>query len=160
MPSQVVLVVKNLPACQCRRCKRHSFNPWVRNILWSQEMATHSSILAWWIPWTEEPGRQQSIGSHRVRPGWSDLAHTWDVDNVLPFITAAILVLNLLFEMIIMFLDLSSKLALNRVYPAELKWTAGVGVGMGWCTLTPATPNLTVGSKFEWLLFGDWMFPS
>ena len=30
-----------------------------------REMATHSSILAWKIPWTEEPGRPQSIGSHR-----------------------------------------------------------------------------------------------
>ena len=30
-------------------------------------MATHSSILAWIIPWTEEPGELQSIGSHRVR---------------------------------------------------------------------------------------------
>ena len=29
-------------------------------------MATHSSILAWRIPWTEEPGGPQSIGSHRV----------------------------------------------------------------------------------------------
>ena len=29
-------------------------------------MATHSSILAWRIPWTEEPGRQQSTGSQRV----------------------------------------------------------------------------------------------
>ena len=32
-----------------------------------QEMATHSSILAWRIPWTEEPGRLQSIRSQRVR---------------------------------------------------------------------------------------------
>ena len=31
-----------------------------------KEMATHSSILAWKIPWTEEPGRLQSMGSHRV----------------------------------------------------------------------------------------------
>ena len=30
-------------------------------------MVTHSSILAWRIPWTEEPGRLQSIGSQRVR---------------------------------------------------------------------------------------------
>ena len=30
-------------------------------------LATHSSILAWRIPWTEEPGGLQSIGSHRVR---------------------------------------------------------------------------------------------
>ena len=31
-----------------------------------EEMATHSSILAWEIPWTEEPGRLQSVGSQRV----------------------------------------------------------------------------------------------
>ena len=31
------------------------------------EMATHSSILAWEIPWTEEPGKQQSMGSQRVK---------------------------------------------------------------------------------------------
>ena len=31
-------------------------------------MATHSSILAWRIPWTEEPGGLQSMGSQRVRP--------------------------------------------------------------------------------------------
>ena len=30
-------------------------------------MATHSSILAWGIPWTEQPGGQQSMGSQRVR---------------------------------------------------------------------------------------------
>ena len=29
-------------------------------------MATHSSILAWRMPWTEEPGRLRSIGSHRI----------------------------------------------------------------------------------------------
>ena len=43
-------------------------------------MATHSSILAWRIPWTEEPGRLLSMGSHRVRHDWSDLAcmHAWE----------------------------------------------------------------------------------
>ena len=49
--------------------------------------ATHSSILAWSIPWTEEPGGLRSMRSHRVRHDWSDLArmhthrrspsHTW-----------------------------------------------------------------------------------
>ena len=39
-------------------------------------MATHVSILAWRIPWIEEPGGLQSIGSHRVRHNQSDLAHT------------------------------------------------------------------------------------
>ena len=33
-----------------------------------KEIAAHSSILAWRIPWTEEPGGLQSIGSQRVRP--------------------------------------------------------------------------------------------
>ena len=37
-------------------------------------VATHSSTLAWKIPWTEEPGRLQSIGSLRVGHDWSDLA--------------------------------------------------------------------------------------
>ena len=37
-------------------------------------MAPHSSTLAWKIPWTEEPGRLQSMGSLRVRLDWSDLA--------------------------------------------------------------------------------------
>ena len=32
-----------------------------------KEMATHSSILAWKIPWTEEPGNLQSVGLQRVR---------------------------------------------------------------------------------------------
>ena len=39
-------------------------------------MATHSSILAWRIPWTEEPGRVQSTGWQRVRHERNDLAHT------------------------------------------------------------------------------------
>ena len=39
-------------------------------------MATHSSILAWIIPWKETPGRLQSIGWQRVEHKWSDLAHT------------------------------------------------------------------------------------
>ena len=39
-------------------------------------MATHSSILAWRIPWTEETGGLQSMRSQRVRHNWSNLAHT------------------------------------------------------------------------------------
>ena len=45
-----------------------------------EEMATNSSILAWKIPWTEEPGRLQYIGSQRVGHDQSDLAH---IDNYL-----------------------------------------------------------------------------
>ena len=39
-----------------------------------KEMATHSSALAWRIPWTEKPGRLQSMGSNRVGHDWRDLA--------------------------------------------------------------------------------------
>ena len=39
-------------------------------------MATHSSILAWRIPWSEEPGRLQSRALQGVRQNWSDLACT------------------------------------------------------------------------------------
>ena len=39
----------------------------IRFFFFEKEMATHSSILAWKIPWTEEPGRLQSMGSQRVR---------------------------------------------------------------------------------------------
>ena len=40
-----------------------------------EEMATHSSILTLRIPWTEEPGRLQSMESQRVGHDWIDLAH-------------------------------------------------------------------------------------
>ena len=56
-------MVKNPPAVQ----KTWGFNPWVGKIPWIKELATYVSILAWRIPWTEEPGRLQSMGSQRVR---------------------------------------------------------------------------------------------
>ena len=46
--------------------KRPGFHPWVREDSLEEGMATHSSILAWRIPWTEEPGGLQSMGSQRV----------------------------------------------------------------------------------------------
>ena len=65
------------PSCQCKRHKRHRFDPSVRKIPCRMDgRATHSSILAWRIPWTEEPGRLQSVGLQRFRHGWSNLAHT------------------------------------------------------------------------------------
>ena len=41
----------------CLQCRRPVFDPWVRKIPLEKEMATHSNILAWRFPWTEEPGR-------------------------------------------------------------------------------------------------------
>ena len=50
----------------CLQCGRPGFDPWVGKIPLEKEMAAHSSIVAWKIPWTEEPGRLQSMGSQRV----------------------------------------------------------------------------------------------
>ena len=53
---------------------------WVRSLgredPLEKSMATHSSILAWRIPWTEEPGGLQSRGLHRVRHDWATNTHS------------------------------------------------------------------------------------
>ena len=55
-------MVKNLPAM---------LETWVRSLGWEDSleegMTTHSSILAWRVPWTEEPGGPQSMGSQKAR---------------------------------------------------------------------------------------------
>jgi len=62
MASLVAQRINRLPAMR---------DTWVRSLGWEdpleKEMATHSSILAWRIPWTEESGGLQSTGSQRVR---------------------------------------------------------------------------------------------
>ena len=63
--SLVAQMVKNLPAMR---------ETWVWSLGWEdplqEGMATHSSTLAWRIPWTEEPGRLQSMKLQRVRHNW------------------------------------------------------------------------------------------
>ena len=59
------------PVCQCRRHKRHGFDSWVGKIPW-RGYATHSSTVAWRIPWIEEPGGLQCIKLQRVKHSWSD----------------------------------------------------------------------------------------
>ena len=54
-------------ACQYGRLKRQQVQSLDQEDTLEEEVVTHSSILAWKIPWTEEPDRLQSIGSHRVR---------------------------------------------------------------------------------------------
>ena len=64
--SLVAQMVKQLPA---------TWETWVWSLGWKEplekEMATHSSTLAWKIPWTEEPGRLQSMGSQRMGHDWA-----------------------------------------------------------------------------------------
>ena len=66
------LLVKNLPAMQEPRETR-VWSLGGEDALEEEEMATHSSILAWRLPWTEEPGGIQSMGSQRVGHDGSDL---------------------------------------------------------------------------------------
>ena len=58
-------VIKNMPV-NARDRRAASLCPGPENPL-EKVRATHSSILAWKIPWTEEPGRLQSIGLQRLR---------------------------------------------------------------------------------------------
>ena len=51
------------PTCLCRRRKRRRFDPWVGKIPWRRAWQPTPSILAWSIPWTEEPGGLWSIRS-------------------------------------------------------------------------------------------------
>ena len=44
---------------------------WVQSLGWEDHLATQSSILAWRIPWTEEPGGLQFMGSQRVGHDWA-----------------------------------------------------------------------------------------
>ena len=68
--SLVAQTVKRLPA---------TWETWVRSLdgedPLEKEMATHSSTLAWKIPWTEEPGGLQSVGSQRGLTRLSDFTH-------------------------------------------------------------------------------------
>ena len=63
------LILASLVA-QRVKCLLAMWETWVRSLVWEdpleKAMATHSSTLAWKIPWTEKPGRLQSMGSQRV----------------------------------------------------------------------------------------------
>ena len=68
VPSSLVAqLVENLPAVQETQ---------VRFLVWEdpleKEIASHSNVLAWRIPWMEEPGRLQSMGSQRIDPQLSN----------------------------------------------------------------------------------------
>ena len=69
--SLLAQTVRNLPAMQ---------ETWAWSLGWEsfleKGMAIHSSILAWRIPWTEEPGQLQSVGSQRVGCDWVTNTHT------------------------------------------------------------------------------------
>ena len=85
--SQMAPVVKNPPA-YAGDIKRYGFHSWVRKIPWGEGAATHYSILAWRIPWTEEPAGLQFMGSHyyvithKIAWGTSFLQCSWHKTNL------------------------------------------------------------------------------
>ena len=52
--------------CQCKRCRRHRLDPWSEKIPWRRKWQPSPIFLPGKIPWTEEPGKLQSIGLQRA----------------------------------------------------------------------------------------------
>ena len=81
MTSLVAQTVKHLSTMQ---------ETWVRSLGWEdpleKEMAIHSRTIAWKIPWTEEPGGLQSMGSQRVEHDWVSLTDKHDKYNRVYFL--------------------------------------------------------------------------
>ena len=73
-----------------------------------KEMAPNSSTLAWKIPWMEEPGGLPSMGSHRVRHNWSDLAaaaatfkYPWTSQSCTIFIVFTMVQITIIFHLVV-----------------------------------------------------------
>ena len=77
---------KNLTAVQKTQETRVWSLGWEDTL--GKEMATHSSILAWRIPWMEEPGGLPSMGSQRVRHNWVTNTFTFTICTHGPLLTA------------------------------------------------------------------------
>ena len=102
-------MVKNLSAMQ---------ETWVQSL--GQEdpleegMATHSSILAWRIPWTERPGRLQFLGLQRVRQHWVNSTFTFQCANSVNFATSFQIWMSWFSFYCLMDLDRTTKTKLNK----------------------------------------------
>ena len=74
------------------KCLPATWETWVRSLdqedPLEKEMATHSSTLAWKIPWTEKPGRLQSMGSQRVE-------HNWATSFSFPFFLVTVYIIHI-----------------------------------------------------------------
>ena len=121
---------------------------WVRSLGWEdrleKEMVTHSSILAWRIPWMEKPGRLQSMGSQRV-------GHDWATSLSLSIkLTANSLIFSVEIKVILKLMSVGEDsifFSLNGI-PSRKRWSweqweekhsypliCALGVGVGVCEL-------------------------
>ena len=124
---------------------------WVWSLGWEdpleKEMVTHSSILAWRILWTEEPGRLQSTGSQRVRHDWGTNFHFQGYRFSSLFLNSFVITHNsfplplpspsnwLMLSHLLMFssmiaLKLKTKLTVLRIPRIFLLWTQNPSVSL------------------------------
>ena len=103
-----------------------------------KEMSTHSSILAWEIPWTEEPGRLQSMGLQRVGPMWLSMytrtsqasPHCFRIFPLLSSVIINLIVVSqspLKFHLYLQFPHGVSKLTIWLSYSIPAPWTEEPG---------------------------------
>ena len=104
----------------CLQCRRPGFNPWVE-IFWRRTWQLTPTILAWKIPWTEEPGRLQSMGSQRVGHDWATLL-SFSVDAQLHWFHLSVIVNNAI-------VNLGIQVYLFRVYFQLLGYILVSGIG-------------------------------
>ena len=144
--SQVALVVKNLPA------NAGDVRDQVQSLDWEdpleEGMATHFSILAWRIQWTEELHGQQSMGSQRVRHNWSDLAaelkeHDWVCLNQGWRGAKLVLVLDFLSKLWKGKFSLQFYHSNKNILECKM-WQKQFPT---WALYTPASPDGTTGKK-------------
>ena len=85
--STIAQMVKNLPAM---------WVTWVRSLGREDPLgkgnATHPSILAWKTPWTEEPGRLESMGLQRLRYDWATFSHSLTLYNMPQYLGSSFII--------------------------------------------------------------------
>ena len=104
-------------------------------------MATHSSILAWRIPWTEEPGGLQSMESQKVRHNWSDLAqHKLRTERG---VSRTLAVVTGMWDSAVGLASANNKHPSNACIPARFAWPDSSPSHMWWVPLPHCSPLLT-----------------
>ena len=95
-----------------------------------KEMATHSSILAWEIPWTEEPGRLQSVGSQRIIHYLATKQHWYDLPQTTPDFLEVMLSWFFLLLYVLLFRPFS--VSIKRITSSSLSSIAHFNRHVGW----------------------------
>ena len=124
----ILLSFLNFPCLTPFQCLREYYLPQRRIFrgltpLLEKEMATHSSVLAWRIPGMGEPGGLLSVGSHRVRHNWSDLAAAAAALHSSSGLCADILALALLSVILHLWAPRWAPLAAASTVGRDWKWS-------------------------------------